>query len=187
MAEGTRVYEFNLVLSWADGPTTEFEDALYEAGCDDATLSYQGGRAYLSFAREARSFAEAVLGAIRDVDGSGTGADVVRVDAGAAGLVGQSDIARAVGRSRQLIHQYVKGVRGPGGFPAPVTPPNHEGGPLWRWPEVARWLREHDMIGEDAASEAEEAEAVNNALAARRLRRTNPKLAREVARSVGGR
>jgi hypothetical protein len=185
-AERPRAYEFVLVLTGPSEPTTEMEDALFEAGCDDATLSFRGGRPYLAFTRTAPSFLDAVLSAIRDVRKADVGADVLRVDVGddAGGLVTQSDIARAIHRSRQLVHQYVKGSRGPGGFPPPACRPE-DGGPLWLWHEVARWLWENDMLPEEALREAEGVEIINNALGARHLRRISPKLARKVLRTVG--
>ena len=68
-------------------------------------------------------------------------------------LVTQSEIARKIGRSRQLVSQYIAGTRGPGGFPAPA----HniaDGASLWHWSEVASWLWQHDMVKEDVARAA---------------------------------
>jgi len=43
------------------------ENALFEAGCDDATASIRYGLLYLEFSRVSSSFKEAILSAIRDV------------------------------------------------------------------------------------------------------------------------
>ncbi len=53
-------------------------DALFEAGCDDATVSSQGGRISLDFDRSAPSMRDAVVSAIADVHKAGM--KVARVD-----------------------------------------------------------------------------------------------------------
>ena len=60
----------------------------------------------------------------------------------------QAEIARRISRTRQLVHQYSNGTRGPGGFPAPTCEIS-DGVALWQWCEVASWLGENDMITED--------------------------------------
>ena len=112
-----REYDFALILTGVPELSTAVEDGLFQAGCDDATLSMQYGSLYLEFSRAAPSLKDAILSAIRDVRKAGVGADVWRVDS--HDLVSPSEIARRIGRTRQLIHQYITGARGPGGFPAP--------------------------------------------------------------------
>ena len=73
-------YDFALVLDGVNGITTELEDRLFEAGCDDATLSFQGGRGYLHFTRVAASYEAAVESAVRDTNSAGVTVD--RVDVG---------------------------------------------------------------------------------------------------------
>ena len=70
-------YEFSLVT------TGSLEDeailnALFEAGCDDATFGQVDGVGYAHFVREAPAFAEAVRSAIEQVE-SVPGLRVVRV------------------------------------------------------------------------------------------------------------
>jgi len=122
-------HDFTLVLTGFTRLTERVENALYEAGCDDATLSMRCGRPYLTFSRVAPSLKEAILSAIRDVRKAGIGADVLRVDD--CSLVTQADIARKIGRSRQLVHQYITGTRGPGAFPPPpaTSPTRRRCGP----------------------------------------------------------
>jgi hypothetical protein len=71
-------YEFSLVIS---GTVEEVAilDALFEAGCDDATFGQVDGVGYADFIREASSFAEAVRSAIEQVE-SIPGLRVVRVE-----------------------------------------------------------------------------------------------------------
>jgi hypothetical protein len=73
-------YDFALILTGAHELTTEVENALFEAGCDDATLSVQYGFIYMVFSRTAASLKVAILSAIGDVRKAGIGADVWRVD-----------------------------------------------------------------------------------------------------------
>lgn len=60
-------YEFSLIIRGVAQLTRELEDALFEAGCDDATLSIQYGCLYAQFARQSPSLYEAILSAIENV------------------------------------------------------------------------------------------------------------------------
>lgn len=59
-------YEFTLVLQ--GGLDAAAVDALFEAGCDDATLGEVDGVVYAEFIREAPSFGDALRSAIEQVD-----------------------------------------------------------------------------------------------------------------------
>lgn len=74
-------YDFAFTLAGVAEVCPAIEDALFVAGCDDATLSVRAGRVSLEFTRAAPSLREAVLAAIRDVRRAGIGAEVLRVDA----------------------------------------------------------------------------------------------------------
>lgn len=58
-----------------DGP---YEDLLYEAGCDDATIVVRDGVMHLDFEREAASFSDAVGSAMHDLERAG--ARVLKVE-----------------------------------------------------------------------------------------------------------
>jgi transcriptional regulator with XRE-family HTH domain len=174
-------YDFVLVLTDGVTLTNQLENALFEAGCDDATLSARSGRLYLRFSRQAASAKEAILSAIANVRAANVGADVLRVDD--CNLVTQAEIARRIGRSRQLINQYITGIRGPGKFPAPACE-LCEGSPLWYWCEVAYWLAQNDMITQSDLQEAEEVDAINAVLEIEQQRRMRPQLMQEVERAV---
>jgi MoaA/NifB/PqqE/SkfB family radical SAM enzyme len=73
-------HEFTLVLEGISEFTTEVMDALFEAGCDDATVSRQFGRVSMDFGRSAPTMKDAVISAIRDVQKANIGATVVRVE-----------------------------------------------------------------------------------------------------------
>ncbi len=119
--------------------TDERIDALFEAGCDDATFSGKDGMTFASFRREAPNLLEAVVSAIAAVE-SVEGMEVVHVDPDE--LVWASEIAARTGRSRQSIEQLVKGRRGPGGFPPPASHATRN--PLWRWSEVESWFSRYE-------------------------------------------
>jgi len=114
-------------------------DALFEAGCDDATISHEGDLLFAEFDREADSLLDAVLTAIADVE-SVEGLTVLHVDHD--DLVWASEIAERVGRTRQSVDQLIKGRRGPGGFPSPASHATRN--PLWRWSEVETWLAAYE-------------------------------------------
>src|SRR3990172_326591 len=61
-------YSFTLLLSGFEELSPELENALFEAGCDDALLGIRCGNPYLAFDREAASLEEAIKSAIKDVE-----------------------------------------------------------------------------------------------------------------------
>lgn len=176
-----REHDFTLVLDGVSELTSEVESALFEAGCDDATIAWRSGRLFLTFSRSAVSLKEAVISAIGGVNQAGIGATVMRVDS--CNLVTQADIARRIGRTRQLVNQYMTGLRGPGKFPPPACEIT-DGKPLWYWCEVARWLWDNDMIPEDVLREAEELATINSVLELQYLRQLLPELTEEILRFV---
>ncbi|HVX59789.1 MAG TPA: hypothetical protein VHC19_04280, partial [Pirellulales bacterium] len=108
-------------------------------------------------------------------------ADVMRVDY--FNLVTQADIARKIGRSRQLVHQYMTGARGPGRFPPPVCEIS-DGTRVWLWCEVAAWLWENDMIKEEVLRDARQIEAINSVLELEWQKKENRELTADVIRAV---
>ena len=133
------IFTFTLIVEGPDLQADEFVDALFEVGCDDALIGQVGGVQYIDFDRESKSFEEAVLSAVNDLE-TIEGVDVVRI--ADAGLVSMADIASRTGRTRESVRLLVAGERGPGGFPAPVTDPRSRYR-LWRATEVEHWLRTH--------------------------------------------
>ena len=83
------LFSFTLTIEGADILTDDAIDALYEAGCDDATFGVSDGVQTGEFDREAADFAEAVASAIKAVEAAVPGALVVEVhrelEAAAAG------------------------------------------------------------------------------------------------------
>lgn len=153
-------YSFTLVID-GDAGTVENIDALFDAGCDDATFSHSSAISYGDFDREAESLLEAVLSGIEAVE-SVESLRVRRVDSD--NLVTVPEIAERLGRTRQSVYQLVNGERGAGDFPAAVSSTRAKA-KVWDWTEVAAWAGiEHDP--ERASTIA----AVNGALALRRAK-----------------
>ncbi len=177
-------HDFTLVLSGITELTSEVQDALFEAGCDDTTPSMRCGRPFLTFTRTAPSLKDAILSAIRDVKKANIGAEVLRIDV--CNLVTQSEIAHKIGRTRQLVHQYIAGERGPGGFPPPACNVSDDAdAPLWYWCEVAQWLYQNNMITEDALKDARALSLINDVLELNYQKKTEPKLTKEVLDFIG--
>jgi len=65
------IQEFCIIASGLDPDADDFETRFYDAGCDDATISFQGGRIIADFSREAPSKASAITSAIEDVTRAG--------------------------------------------------------------------------------------------------------------------
>jgi hypothetical protein len=79
-------YDFALSVGGVSELISAIEDALFQAGCDDATVSMQYGRLYIEFSRSALSLEDAIISAINDVRNANIGAEVLRVDTIVRGL-----------------------------------------------------------------------------------------------------
>jgi hypothetical protein len=159
------LHEFRLIVSGFDELTDELEGAILNAGCDDALLGIQCGVPFLEFEREAASFEEAVLSAIHDVENAGAGLQVLRVEPD--DLVNASEIARRVGRTRQLISLYARGERGPGGFPRPMAVHSRDV-QLWKWADVAAWFERNGIAETASVRNARPTAIINGVLELRR-------------------
>jgi hypothetical protein len=130
-------YNFTLIIEGADLQTPEAQDALYEAGCNDATFGLADGVQYAEFDRKAASYGAALAGAMADVRRAVPQTRIVHVEPDE--LVTMAEIADRLGRSRESIRLLIAGERGSGDFPAPVSHVRTRTR-LWRWPDVARWF-----------------------------------------------
>lgn len=178
-------FRFTLVLQGADVLAPANLDALFEAGCDDATFGDVDGVPFADFSRRSGSAAEAIESAIRAVESAIPGLTVVRVEPD--DLVTAAEIAARLGRTRESVRLLIAGRRGPGGFPAPATHLRSRGR-LWRWSGVSRWvttsLGEASPGGESPAFVG----ALNSALALARLdcEVTDPDERQLVSRALAG-
>jgi hypothetical protein len=139
------MHEFTLIIETQAGLEDGIEDALFEAGCDDAALSFRKGIAYLNFDREAKDLESAVISAIQQAEQSGLNLWVKRVEP--SDLVTSAEIARRLDRSRQSIQQLISGSRGDGDFPLPVAGVTAKT-MLWSWQEVAGWFLKNDKLND---------------------------------------
>jgi hypothetical protein len=73
-------HQFSLLYTGVDDLTDELSDALFEAGCDDATIGIQNGFFFADFHRQAATFREALISAIEDVERTGQPLRLVRVE-----------------------------------------------------------------------------------------------------------
>ena len=103
-----KTFEFSIVASGLDPEADGFADRFFDAGCDDATLSFQKGRIVLDFARAAASLQGAIASAVEDVAKAGAKVDRIEPDP----LVSLIDIAARSGLSRQAITQLCQGRAG---------------------------------------------------------------------------
>jgi hypothetical protein len=73
------VFRFTLEIESSDVMTDAAQNALFEAGCDDATFGASNGIQTADFDREATEFGEAVASAIKAVEAAVAGARVVEI------------------------------------------------------------------------------------------------------------
>lgn len=73
------MFSFTLTVDGADILDPAALDALFEAGCDDATFGSAGSVQTAEFDREAADFADAVASAIKAVESAVPGARVTEV------------------------------------------------------------------------------------------------------------
>jgi len=143
------IHEFTLIVEGPDLQDDSNANALFVAGCDDATIGNVAGIQYLDFDREADSLADAVFEATETIERIIPGARVVHLEPD--DLVSMTEIAERTGRTRESVRLLINGARGPGGFPTPAThfKKRHR---MWRWQSVAVWfaqaLGEPQIVGD---------------------------------------
>jgi predicted DNA-binding transcriptional regulator AlpA len=154
-----KTFEFSIIASGLDPEAEGFADRFFNAGCDDATISFQKGHIIADFARGADSIVDAIVSAVKNVEGAGARVDRVEPDP----LVSLADIAARTGLTRAAITHYSKGQRGKGDFPSPVVKVTSDN-PLWDWSSVAKWLFQNEKLSREVAIEAEAVRAANAAI-----------------------
>jgi hypothetical protein len=73
------LFSFTVTIEAADVLGDDAQDALFQAGCGDATFAISNGIQTAEFDREARDFADAVARAIKAIETVVPGARVVSV------------------------------------------------------------------------------------------------------------
>lgn len=150
-----RLYEFVLIATGLDPEDDAFEDRLLNAGCDDATISYQRGLIMLDFARRSLSMERALTSSIANVQSSGA---ILR-GVEPSDFVSLSEIARRANMTRAAISHYFAGTRA-SDFPLPITRVTTDS-PLWSWAEVAEWLFHRDRVDQETVEAAKLIAALN--------------------------
>lgn len=164
-------YEFllNFGLPNARCNPESYLDALFEAGCDDATVGVNvRGMIGLDFARRAASAEDALHSAIRDVQRAIPGAQLVQAG---PDLVNLTDMAEIFGFSRQNMRKYVVGpASNREAFPVPVIPGEPS---LWHLAEIASWLRLNTNVvpTKEVIEVAKAAALINHEVEAKRIKR----------------
>jgi predicted DNA-binding transcriptional regulator AlpA len=169
------VWDFRLMLEDLPDDDATF-DALYEAGCGDGSFGWVEGVAHVDFDREAPTFLDAVISAIRDVE-SVPPVRVLEVDPDE--LLTMADIAQRLGRTRESVRLLVRGKRGKGGFPEPVLGTGKWR--FWRWSDVLAWL---DEVPDAVLERARVTDAVNAALELRRRKVLLPRADRKIIHAL---
>ncbi|CDT98111.1 putative DNA-binding protein [Vibrio coralliirubri] len=159
-----KYYNFYLVTDKngikTDDDLFNISDELYEAGCDDATPAVYGDTLYLEFDREAESFEQAIVSAIKNVELL-PGVKVTSVDAGE--WVGLTDAAVLSGTTKASLSRYNKGERGAGSFPCPQQRISSRN-PLWSWSEIAAWLAQQGKVEPELVEIAKVTATINMSL-----------------------
>ena len=136
-----KVTEFDFQIFWAGADTSDetFLDRLFEADCDDAIVYFKDGYLCLDFSRESESAESAVISSIKDIERSGIGGSIERVEP--EDLASLSEIANRVGVTRSALQKYARGASKVGkDFPRPVqniASPRRE---LFSTFEVMNWM-----------------------------------------------
>ena len=140
-------YNFSLVIEGADLQSEAAQNALYEAGCDDATFGSVDEVEYAEFSRDGGSYGEALFSAMAAIRRAIPQAKIARVEPD--DFVTMSEIAERTHRSRESIRLLISGERGTGDFPVPVTHLRSRNR-MWRWSDVLRWFatRYEDEYGQ---------------------------------------
>jgi hypothetical protein len=164
---------FEFVLSFMLPDRSEspehYLDALYKAGCDDASVGVgRAGMIGLDFSRSAESAEKALRSAIRDVHKAIPGAMLVQAG---PDLVGLTEMADIFGFSRQNMRKYATSQAGAReGFPLPTV----LGDPsLWHLAEITVWLGQNTGVrpSPHVCAVAKAAARVNFAVERKRLKR----------------
>jgi hypothetical protein len=176
MVTEMKTHRVTIIASGLPTENHAHAERLFEAGCDDATVSLQKGRCVIEFEREAMTFEEALESAIHDVRAAGAMIERIEPDH----LVNASDIAARGGFTRAAVSLYAGGKRGEG-FPAPIARITTDS-PLWDWAEVAEWLVREKQADAQAAHEARVIREANRVLLD--AQRTSPEIEEQVRKAL---
>jgi len=130
-----KTFEFRLIPGRQ--LTDQDFDALFEAGFDDSVITQDDEGTYsIGISRKAPNLVTALVQALKQCEQAGVEiAGVADED-----LVTLRDIAERTDQSYESVRRLAKGLRGPGGFPQPLT----QGAcAYYSWANVAEWFDEN--------------------------------------------
>jgi predicted DNA-binding transcriptional regulator AlpA len=153
-----KTFEFSIIASGLDPEAEDFADRFFNAGCDDATISFQKGHIVVDFARDAESLEDAIASAVEAVNKTGAKVDRVEPDP----LVSLADMAARTGMTRSAMTHYSQGKRAKD-FPTPIAKVTSES-PLWDWATVAKWMYQNKKLELEVAVAAEIVKQANEAI-----------------------
>lgn len=154
-----KLWDFSLICSGID----DWTDEVVETVClkaHDAAFAKSNGVLYADLERESTSAADAIAGALEDLEAAWPGLLVSHVEPD--DLVTMADIAERIDCSREAVRLWVNGQRGGGHFPLPSH--NALGrSRLWRWLDVVEWMRSADVDATVTDDVVELAAAIDDA------------------------
>lgn len=126
-------------------PSDRLYGLMDASGGGDATLAGGERGGEVDFSRDAEDAVVAVMSAIEQVEEAGLTVVGVTGD-----LLTVESIAEQAGVGVAAVSHWVSGVRGCGGFPAPVI--QRRRGSLWSWAEVSQWIADRRLGKVDRAA-----------------------------------
>jgi predicted DNA-binding transcriptional regulator AlpA len=162
-------FMLNFNLPHPEDNPEKYLDALYDAGCDDASVGIgRYGMIGMDFTRSAKSAELALRSAIQNVQTAIPGAELLQAG---PDLVGLTEMAEIFGFSRQNMRKYATGRSGArAAFPLPTI----LGEPsLWHLAEIAAWLKLNTTVQppSDVLEVSKAAAKINFEVEATRLKR----------------
>ncbi|KRA62160.1 hypothetical protein ASD89_24055 [Caulobacter sp. Root656] len=143
-----KTFEFTIIATGLDPEADDYETRFYDAGCDDALVSFQKGHTLVDFAREADCLEDAIVSAVEHVRQAGAKVERVEPDP----LVSLADMAERSNMSRSAMTNYFKGHRAQG-FPGPKARVTTSS-PLWDWADISAWLFRNNRLPREVAISA---------------------------------
>jgi hypothetical protein len=135
-------YQFELVFRIGEGKNPmDYQDALFEAGCDDATMGV-GRIGYLGamFDREANNAIDAIESAINDIRKAIPESLVEKVE---PFMMNTIDIGIRYGLSKASVSKYVLGKDNKRGNKEPFPEQIHS---AWYAVDVSKWFKKNTTV-----------------------------------------
>ena len=138
-------FEFKIFCQSVDMNDDSFLDLLYEAGCDDALISFKDGYACLDFSRASENAEDAVVSAVKGIQKAGVVGHIERIEPD--DLASLSTIAKRVGVTRASLQKYARGVSKVGkDFPQPIANISGSKRELFSTAQVMNWMCKKNKV-----------------------------------------